>query len=67
LIVGNDAPTARGSVLVQENEIAPVAPLHIQPVPAGVAVRVIPAGNGSFTVVVEILSAPEPTFLISTV
>ena len=67
VIVGNDAPVASASVLVQENETPPLIPLQVQPVPTGFAVRVIPAGNGSFTVVVDRLSDPEPTFLISIV
>lgn len=67
VIVGNDAPIANVSVRVQANATDPLAPLHIHHAPVGVAVSVIPAGNGSLTVVVEIFNIPEPTFWIAIV
>jgi hypothetical protein len=65
VIDGNDAPIANASVRVQVNATDPFAPLHIHHAPVGVAVSVIPAGNGSLTVVVELFNIPEPTFFSS--
>jgi hypothetical protein len=67
VIVGKEAPTARGSVRLQLNIVEPFAPVQVHPGPVGVLVRLTPAGSGSLTVVVEFRSAPEPTFRISIV
>ncbi len=62
IIVGNDAPTTRELVREQVNEVEPLLPVHDHHAPVGVEVNVTPAGNGSVTVVVELVRFPEPTF-----
>lgn len=67
VIVGNDAPIASASVRLQLNEVDQLDPVQDQPAPLGVAVRLTQAGSGSVTVVSELTSAHDPTFLTSIV
>ena len=67
MIVGNIHPGARELFLVQDQEIPPLFPVQDHPDQRGVAVRVTPAGSGSYTVVREGVSDPNPTFSTVTV
>ncbi len=56
------APEAIAVGDVQLRLLAPIAPVQVQPVPLGTALRVKPVGNVSVTVIVAVV-APVPLLL----